>query len=89
MELIQEIMEQLRYDAAVSSSFRYYFVDGAGAYFQNVKSISSFSENEVSLCVAGGEVKIRGKGLFIRKYFEGDAIVDGKITDIEKIIRSV
>lgn len=59
------------------------FGDCAG-YFENVKSIVSFSECEIILSLSKGCLKITGEKLYIKKYCLGDVAICGKIKGIER-----
>ena len=58
--------------------------DSAG-YFENVKGIKSYSEEEIVLSIKGGGLIIRGEKLFVKKYCAGDVAICGKIKGIERI----
>lgn len=57
--------------------------DSAG-YFDSVSSIVYFSETEVCLAVKKGKIVVFGSGLYIKKFCEGDVVLCGKITKIER-----
>lgn len=52
--------------------------DGAG-YFENVLGIKSFCPNEIVLFLKKGQLKITGSQLFIKKFCDGDLVVQGKL----------
>lgn len=85
MKLIKDIIGQFAFDVDTSLSLQYYIVDGYSGYFQNIKGIVSFNEEEIILTSSCGDVKVRGEKLFIRKYADGDMIIDGKISGVEKV----
>ena len=60
------------------------FGDSAG-YFENVKSIGGYSDEEVYLILKKGGIKIKGECLYIKKYCAGDVAVCGKIKAIERV----
>ena len=60
------------------------FGDGA-AYFENVRAVVGFSEEEIILSLKRGGLKISGEKLYIKKYCSGDVAVCGKIRVIERI----
>ncbi len=59
------------------------FGESAG-YFENVKSIVSYSQEEVVLALSNGCLKVGGKGLYIKKYCMGDVVICGKIKRVER-----
>ncbi|MBE7083437.1 MAG: hypothetical protein E7373_02390 [Clostridiales bacterium] len=58
--------------------------DTAG-YFECVKSIAHYTEEEIALSVKNGGVIIRGEGLYVKKYCAGDLVVCGKIKSLERV----
>ena len=60
------------------------FGESAG-YFENVVGIKSFSTDEISVYLKKGELNIRGSGLYIKKFCEGDLVVMGNIQAMERI----
>lgn len=85
MKLIKDIIGQFAFDADISLVLQYYVVDGCSGYFQNIKGITSFNDEEIILTSSCGDVKVCGEKLFIRKYADGDMIIDGKISSVEKV----
>lgn len=66
-------------------SFRAVLIGENAIYFENIKSIVSFSNEEIMLSLKNGGLKIIGTGLYIKKYCLGDVVVCGKIKSLEKI----
>ena len=66
-------------------SFRAVLIGDSAGYFENVKSIVSFTNEEIVLALKSGALKISGNGLYIKKYCLGDVVVCGKIKSLEKI----
>ena len=54
------------------------------AYFENVNSIKSFSQNKIEITLKKGQLKLEGENLFIKKYCGGDLVVCGKIKSLLK-----
>ena len=52
--------------------------DRAG-YFENVVGIKNFSSDEIVVFLKKSELKITGENLYIKKYCDGDLVVEGKI----------
>ena len=59
------------------------FGESAG-YFENIKSIVSYTEEEIVLALSNGTLKINGKNLYIKKYCMGAVVVCGKIKKVER-----
>lgn len=59
------------------------FGESAG-YFENVKSIVSYNEEEIVLALSKGCLKVGGNNLYIKKYCMGDVVVCGKIKRVER-----
>ena len=52
------------------------------AYFENIRSIKSYSPLKIEIFLRKGLLTIEGEQLFIKKYCGGDLIVCGKIKAI-------
>ena len=55
------------------------FFPNGGGYFQGVKSLVSFSEQEIVLLLKKAKVYVKGNGLSVKKYCDGDMEITGKI----------
>ena len=66
-------------------SFRVMLFGDCAGYFESVKTIKSFSPEEVVLGIKGGGLKVTGTGLYIKKFCSGDVVVCGKIKSVEKL----
>ena len=75
MRLYDEIFKN-----ADSFSFsRCTVVPGGGGYFEGVKAVGDFSPEKVVVCFPHGNVAVEGKGLSIKKYYDGDLQISGQI----------
>ena len=83
MRLFEEILTAAGLGEELSGGTKVVLFAGRCGYFENVKSISSFSESSVSLLLKRGEVLVEGKGLRIARYGEGDLLLVGEIARIE------
>lgn len=54
-------------------------VPGGGGYFEGVKAVGDFSPERVVVCFPRGNVAVEGKGLTIKKYYDGDLQLSGQI----------
>ena len=50
-----------------------------GGYFEGVKLVEDFSEEEIVLCFPRERVVVQGEGLAIKKYCDGDLQISGNI----------
>ena len=75
MRLYDEIFKSVD---GISQS-RCVFVPNGGGYFEGVKSVSDFSEEETILCFAKFSIVVAGRGLTIKKYCDGDLQLSGEI----------
>ena len=83
MRLFSEIASALGSEEN-SSRVQYTVLDGGGGYFQNVKKILEFSEDAVVFAGRKGAVRVEGEGLYLGKYYLGDAIVRGNIVRVSR-----
>lgn len=83
MGFIDDISRTLKEDFSCGKEFRCTITGGAG-YFENVSRIESYSEDEIVLSFKDSKLTITGRGLYIKKYCEGDVAVCGKITGIKR-----
>lgn len=75
MELYEEIYE------GVAES-RCSFLPLGGGYFQGVKALIGFSDSEIVLLFKKSRVIVRGEGLEINKYCDGDLQLSGRIFSV-------
>ena len=54
-------------------------VPGGGGYFEGVKAIGDFSPERVVVCFHRCSVSVEGKGLSVKKYYDGDLQLCGQI----------
>lgn len=57
-------------------------VPNGGGYFEGVRSIGDFSSERIVVCFAKQTVEVTGKDLSIKKYYDGDLQLSGKITGV-------
>ncbi len=81
MRLFAEIEKLL--GARDASRVQYTVLHGRGGYFQNVKRVIEFSPSALIFSGKNGRVRVVGEELSIAKYYEGDAVVLGKIFRVE------
>ena len=85
MGFMENIVKSLGLDGFIAEqSFRGVLIgDGAG-YFENVRSVKSYSPDKIELVLKKGGLKISGEKLVIKKYCAGDIAVCGTIKSIER-----
>lgn len=63
-------------------NFRAVMFGDSAIYLENVRSISHYTEEEISLCLKNGGIIITGCNLYIKKYCLGDVVICGKIRNV-------
>ncbi len=66
-------------------TFRAVLFGESAGYFENIKSIVSYTEEEIVLALSNGCLKVEGKYLYIKKYCMGDVVICGKIKKVERV----
>lgn len=85
MKFIREILSQLSAGADTSFLFQFYIAEGCGGYFQNVKGVERLSSEEITLLFKTGALVVGGENLVVKKYCDGDMLIEGNIVRVEKI----
>jgi hypothetical protein len=75
MELYDEIYQGVK-------AGRCSFLPLGNGYFQGVKSLVGFSDVEIVLLIEKNRVVVRGEGLEIKKYCDGDLELSGRILSV-------
>ena len=75
MQLYEEIYETY-------AEARCAFLPNGGGYFQGVKGLGSLSETEIVLLFKKTKVEVLGSGLSIKKYYDGDMEIVGRIFSV-------
>lgn len=68
-----------------SPEYRAVLFGDSAVYFEKVKCIISYTQEEVYLLLKKGGIKIKGSELYIKKYCAEDVAVCGKIKVIERV----
>ena len=79
MSFINEIKKSLGLENIIEPCFRAVLLGEESAYFENIRSIKSYSPLKIEIFLRKGLLTIEGEQLFIKKYCGGDLIVCGKI----------
>lgn len=85
MSFIDNIKESLTEITNTEPIFRACIFGERAVYLENVSGIKSFSDQEISLFLKKGELRVCGSQLYIKKYCEGDLVVCGKIRLVERL----
>lgn len=84
MRLFEEILSALGGDEEIAfGGAKVVLYAGRCAYFENVKSILSFSKEAVIIQLKKGTVCAEGEGLAVARYGEGDLLLTGNVRKIE------
>ncbi len=85
MSFIENIKKCIGYsDNPELAEFRVVSFAFRSAYFENVKAIISYDEQEITLSLKRGGIRVSGKELYVKKYCAGDVVICGEISKIEK-----
>lgn len=66
-------------------SFRAVMFGDRAIYLENVCTIISYTKDEVRLSLKKGGLNVKGKELYIKKYCQGDVVICGKISSLERV----
>ncbi len=79
MRLYDEIFK----DADGGAFARCTIVPSGGGYFQGVKAVGDFSSERIVVCFHKQTVEAEGEELCIKKYYDGDLQLSGKIRSLK------
>ena len=65
-------------------NFRAVLFGEEAGYFENIKTISHYTAEEIVLCLKKGVLVVKGERLYIKKYCAGDIVICGKIKSVER-----
>ena len=57
-----------------------------GGYFEGVKAVEDFSTERIILCFSRERVELLGEAFSIKKYYDGDLQVQGKILSMRALV---
>lgn len=64
--------------------FRALFLGDNALYVENVRCISRYCLDEITLLLKRGQLTVRGENLYIKKYCAGDVVICGKIKLLQR-----
>lgn len=79
MKLLEQILGELGADTLKSVTV----VPAVCCYIRSVKSITGFSEEEITVTQRGGTIVVEGVNLSVGEYFEGDILIKGDVRGIK------
>lgn len=85
MGLIENVKNNFSNDElSFYAGFRLIMISNKALFIEGVKGLIYYTDTEIAFSLKKGKVVVRGKGLYIKKYCEGDAVVGGEICAILK-----
>ena len=81
MRLYDEIFK----DPGGSACARCVVVPGGGGYFEGVKSVGDFSSEKIVIYFPRQAVEIYGVDLAIKKYYDGDLHIGGRVSAVRMV----
>ena len=85
MGFIDNIKQCVWLDAEpLNPCFRAVVFGESAVYVEGVKCILSFVKEEIVLGLKNGCLKVKGQGLYVKKYCLGDIVICGKICTLER-----
>lgn len=83
MSFIDDVKKCFAFDTLTSPpTFRAVLFGDGAVYLESILDLVSYDLQEVVLRVKKGMVKVQGKGLYIKKFCDGDVVICGKISAI-------
>ncbi len=61
-------------------------VPGGGGYFEGVRSVGDFSPEKIVVYFPRQAVEIEGTELTIKKYYDGDLQIGGRVTSVRVVL---
>ena len=68
-----------------SACARCVIVPGGGGYFEGVKSVGDFSDETIVIYFPRQAVEIYGVDLAIKKYYDGDLHIGGRVSAVRMV----
>ena len=85
MGFLEKTVENISLKIAGESPFFKAVLYGETAgFFQGVKGVASYKPDDITLSLKKGFITVKGEGLSIEKYCEGDVLICGKITAVTR-----
>ena len=72
-------------DPGGSACARCVVVPGGGGYFEGVKSVGDFSSEKIVIYFPRQAVEIYGVDLAIKKYYDGDLHIGGRVSAVRMV----
>lgn len=85
MNFFEDVKRALITEDAPQPFFCATLVGGSALFLEGVRSLKEFSSQKIVVTLKKGELEVLGQELFIKKYFEGDLVICGRIFQIRKV----
>ncbi len=85
MSFIDIIKENFNNEQGLDCRFRAILFGDSGGYFECVKCIEQYNSEQISFKVRTQTVVVKGIGLYIKSYCDGDLVIMGKINVVERL----
>lgn len=83
MSFIDDVKNCFSFDSLPTPpTFRAVLFGDRALYLESVIDLVSYDLQEIVLRVKNSVVKVQGKGLYIKKFCDGDVVICGKISAI-------
>ena len=79
------LFDELFKDAEGGAVSRCTVVPGGGGYFEGVKSVGHISTEKIVVYFPKQTVEVEGKNLAIKKYYDGDLQIGGRVTCVKVV----
>ena len=85
MALFENLLDCLGVDGEITPyKYRCYIYGTCGGWFEGV-TIVSYTPEEVLFAVRGGNIKVTGKNLTVKKYVEREVALGGEIFGVNRV----
>ena len=79
MNFADSIFNELGINQCAPTDYRATVYSDYAIYFENIKGIKSYSENEIELYTKKNVIKVTGENISIKRFALSDIILTGKI----------
>lgn len=85
MSFIESVKELISLQELPVPTFKATLVGDSALFLEGVLDVTEFTDKQITIRLKRGGFIIKGENLFVKKYYEGDLIVCGKIVSTEKL----
>ena len=83
MSFIESIKSMFNLNISDNLLYRAVVLGDKGIYIENVVRVKSYSDTLIELGIKGGIIIIKGVNLIIKKYYQKDLLIVGKVVKWE------